>query len=214
MPRYNPLGSVANSSMFRANIQVRYREQHYQFRQDYFWAGDGLANANPAAALAIADHFRAALLPCLGSDAIFKGVMVEDLLDLSQAPAFSPSTLGPANGTAATVSLPGQIACLFVKQTPLRGQHGRGHAFVPCVPTGFVTDGELNATGVTAYNTLAGVFDVSPVATIGGQLLLPAVCKVTGSTPETRGVTYAIVEDTTFYTELSDRSTRKVGRGK
>jgi len=214
MPRFNPPANLASSSIFRCNIQVRYREQHYQFRQDYFWGGDGLANANQAVALAVADHFRAALLPCLGSDAIFKGVIAEDLMDLVRPPVLSGSTLGPANGTAATVSLPGQLATLFVKSTNLRGQHGRGHAFVPCIPTGFVTEGELNATAVTAYNTLALVFAVPPIATIGGQILTPAVASVVGNTPENRQVRVVTVTEVSFLTEVTDRSTRKVGRGK
>jgi len=214
MPRFNPLANVITSSVFRCNIQVRYREQQYQFRQDYFWGGDGLANANSAVAQGVADHFRAALLPCLGSDAIFKGVMAEDLNDLERPPAFHGSTLGPANGTAATVSLPGQLATLFVKSTNLRGQHGRGHAFVPCIPTGFVTEGELNATAVTAYNTLALVFAVPPVATITGQILTPAVASFVGTTPGTRTTRLVTVTGVSFFTEVTDRSTRKVGRGK
>lgn len=214
MPRFNPLGPLAGASVFRASIQVRYRNQHYQFRQDYFWGGDGLANGNQAAADAVANHFRAALLPCLGSDAIYKGVLVEDLLDFDHPPKFSSGTGGPGNGTAATVALPGQLAVLMTKETGLRGQHGIGHAFVPCVPTGFVTDGELNATAVTAYNTLALVFNTPPVDTVGGQTIFPAVCRVTGNTPETRQVTFALVTQVSYSTELSDRSTRKVGRGR
>lgn len=213
VPRFNPPAILASSSIFRATVKIGYRGQQYQFRQDYHWDGDGLANANEAAALAVANHLRTPVRLCIGTDATWQGVVVEDLMDLTLPPAFSPGDDGEAEGNGGSVSLPGQLSCLMTKRTLLRGQHGIGHAFIPCVPTGFVTSGVINATGTAAYVTLALALNVPPLATIGGQLLLPCVASFVGRTPETRQVRFQPVFDVRASLEITDRSTRKVGRG-
>jgi len=214
MSRFNPHGPPTSSSLYRVDWLFNYKSQLYQCRLDYEWQGGTLAHDNQGAADIIAGHSRSDWLAALPNDCTWLGIRLVDLMSPTDPIALSSVTGGVANGTVASPSLPGELAVLFTKRTTLRGQHGMGHMFVPCIPTSFVTSGETNGTATAPYNNLSNTLETPPVAMLAGFSLLPVVTEKNDGTPEVPSYRRSIITSITWSTNPTDRSTRKVGRGK
>lgn len=213
--RFNPLGAVATMSVFRATIKVSRGGDLFQVRQDYRWLGTGLAGDNQGAASLIANDIRASAIATLPADARWEGVSVVDLKDPTRLFAFSTGTGGSAaGGVSGSDSEPPQLAVLMTKHTALRGQHGLGHLFWPCIPSAWISSGLINATGQAKYDDLRNALGTDTVATLSGFALRPCVAHLDNTVPTAPVVTYADVTSLTYNLTPSDRSTRKPGRGR
>jgi hypothetical protein len=155
---------------------------------------------------------QASLLAVLPPTASITGYLVQDL-----NPATCPSQLIPvtgAVGTAGASAANGMISAVLTKTSFLKGQHGRGRAYIPCVPNTFVTPvtdpNVINGVGKPLYDTLANALAVSIVATTPN--MQPCIT-TRPSAPNTVPLRASIIFK--FITELvlGTQRRRKEGRG-
>jgi hypothetical protein len=108
-----------------------------------------------------------ALLACMTPDAVLRNILIQDL-NPGTCPSQSVAAGGP--GTVTGHCYPTPVAAILTKQTPVKGQRGRGRLYVPAVPLSFVTPGTeidlLNAGAITLYQALATAL-LLPVAVTG-----------------------------------------------
>ena len=79
------------------------------------------------------------------------------LLSANDVPTVFAS-ITPAPGTVGANQLPSEVAANILKQSTLKGQHGRGALRMPSVPVSYTTPAtspdNLNALGLNDYNSL------------------------------------------------------------
>jgi hypothetical protein len=129
---------------------------------------------SPATAVAVANAFLTAVWAGVAAQLGTRYTGFQTLcryLDLTTNPLLQANT--PANGAPSTPSLPTQQAIVLPFRSATRGKNFRGSKHYTPVPSGNVTNDELNAGGVTAWTALLP----SHVAqiTAGGQTFSPCV---------------------------------------
>lgn len=92
------------------------------------------------------------------ASAAILSVKVSCMSNLARIPFVNAVPGATQNGTVAGDEYPTTVAAVLSKYTLTKGQHGRGRNYFPAPPLSFVTpatdDNRLNATALTAYQTL------------------------------------------------------------
>jgi hypothetical protein len=118
-------------------------------------------------------------------------------------------------GGAGVNSLPIEMAAVARKYTGLKGQHGRGRVFWPCVPNTFTTPvtepNQLNGTGTAAY----GIMHISLQAVVSAAPRFYAPVVSTRPIPPATVITRASPNPVfQIQTLLGTQRRRREGRGK
>lgn len=164
-----------------------------------------------ALALAVKAQIETQLKACLSQQCIISGYNAAALSLNTPASQFQIS--GTA-GTVAQAPLPDEIGALIRKSSLLKGQHGRGRITVPCVPVTFTTPATdpdvLNATGITAFNSLATALGGN--VTASGILFVPVI-STRPALPDTVVTKAQVINQFQAETVLGTARRRKKGRG-
>lgn len=119
-------------------------------------------------------------------------------------------------GTASSTHIPKEMSAIISKYTGYKGQHGRGRNYWPAVPSSFVTASananQLNATGVSAYTTLFGIY--SPVGWINANGTSMTTCVYQRALKGAPVINAAPVLSYVVRTVLGTTRRRRPGRGK
>lgn len=200
---------ATTKSVFRARFEVRYMSNVYQTAFPYLSDAAVLVDDIAGAAAAIEGQLRGALLDVLPENSTYMGFVVEDLNQPLRLPV---QTAGP--GTAfgrASAAHAGQLSILFRRQTARRGRRGRGFNFLGPIPSAFMLNGFLTDAAMEAYVDLQAAL-VATIDDVGGGTLNICVATVVVA-GDVRTVHAAACTGVTITPTLTDRSTRRLGRG-
>ena len=97
-------------------------------------------------------------------------------------------------GTVASAIPADNIAVTITKRTAIAGKAGRGRLFMPGVPASFISTGEVNTTGLTAYANFCG--SVRSAISSGANSFSPVVFNLRTRPPEVSFFNLIIDADT------------------
>ncbi len=117
-------------------------------------------------------------------------------------------------GTAGATNLPIETGATLARYCDLKGRHGRGRVTMPAIPNTFTTPATdanvINATGLTAYATLAGALS-NPL--MAGALLWTPIVSTRPTPPATLVTNAAFINQYFVRPTLGTARRRKPGRG-
>jgi hypothetical protein len=182
----------------------------------FFYDAATPTGSSPALLAQLLDSFVILVIPsilaCLPPTASIPRCIASDL-----NPGVSPTqiqALTGAVGTAGATALPSTVAAVLTRYTGLKGQHGRGRLYMPCVPNTFVTPAvdpnSLNGAAVTAYDALQAAMIV---ALTDGVTPHRAVVVTRALKPATVPSFAAAISSVVLETTLGTVRRRRKGRG-
>jgi hypothetical protein len=115
---------------------------------------------------------------------------------------------GAGNGTITEASVPTTVAATITKRTVFAGQGFRGRVFITGFPLSYTANSELNATGLTAIQTIAAtLFSVMNTGTANGSWIFQPILYHRAS------FTYHDIFNASARSPLRVQRRREVGRG-
>jgi len=170
MPRQNPDAPAVpvGTPLFRVVTTVTANQQLYEVVLDYLASAPIAANlaAQTAFLTAWRTNVQVPWLATLPSTVSITQFQVQEVA-AGVIPTYQVAGLALA-GTVVQPPLNGMLAAVLTKFTALKGQHGRGRAYVGPLPATFITPATdpnlLNAAGIAAFTTLGAAIQQAVVA--------------------------------------------------
>lgn len=210
MPRFNPLLPATEAGLIGLTLQYDVLGQRCLTRLPY---KSNVPVSTPDLATFWANWKTAcqtAVLGVLSNTCTFLGATVENLRDKTQNFFSGTPNGGNQLGTVVSPCPASQLSILTTRRSPTRGQHGRGYNFWPGIPASHYAAGLITAAADTAYNSLIAA--LLATITVGTEQWDLCVFQLSGPDP-LPDVRAADVTSIIKGTRVTDRSTRKIGRG-
>jgi hypothetical protein len=181
MPRNNPSSPALPSSLYRVTMLFLTDGNVQEVTFDYL-VNEPIPVISDGPNMAYLLNYHAVTNIGVWQSVITGDTAITEVTVADLVPGRTPTKIGflvPTVGTVTGHSLPLEMQATLLKQSTLKGQHGRGRCMMPAIPISFcnpaVDPNTLTGAAITAYNVVGSLISTTLVAPLGLGFMQPCI---------------------------------------